>query len=281
MKVRLRIRQDREFRRVASIVKNLGLPTVCEDALCPNIMECWASGTATFMILGDICTRGCRFCYVMKGRPSPPDPEEPWRVAEAVKELGLDYVTITSVDRDDLPDGGASHFAKTIKAVRSVNPTVKIEVLIPDFQGDIKALETVLDSGPDVLAHNVETVERLTPLVRDRRASYRQSLKILEYSKERGFITKSSLLLGFGETWDEIIKTVEDLAAIDLDILVFSQYMRPSRKHIPVHKYYSLDEFKELEREAYRIGIKAVVSHPLARTSYKAKETYLKLKREL
>ncbi len=227
------------------------------------------------MVLGDICTRGCRFCYVLKGRPSPPDPMEPYRIAEAVKRLGLDYVTITSVDRDDLPDGGARHIAETIKAIKSVDRDIKVEALIPDFQGDINLLKIVLDAGPDVLAHNVETVERLTPIVRDRRAGYRQSLKILEVAKEYGFISKSSILLGFGESYEEVIDTIRDLASIDLDILVLSQYMRPSKKQLPVSKYYTIDEFKSLEREAYRLGIKSVVAHPLARTSYKAKEAYL------
>ncbi len=252
------------------------MATVCEEALCPNIGECWGSGTATFMVLGNICTRGCRFCYVLKGRPDPPDPEEPLRVALAVKEMGLDYVTITSVDRDDLPDGGASHIAETIRMVRRLNPGVKIEVLIPDFQGSRRDLYTVLEAGPDVLAHNIETVRRLTPLVRDRRAGYDQSLDILRWSKEEGFITKSSILLGFGEEWGEIVEAMEDLASIGLDILVLSQYMRPSRKQLPVEKYYTLEEFKELEEIAYSLGIKAVVAHPMARTSYKAKEAYRK-----
>jgi len=275
-KVRLKLRFNKKFYTVYKIVSELDIPTVCEDALCPNITECWGSGTATFMIMGHICTRGCRFCYVLKGKPNPLDPDEPYKVAYAVKKLGLDYVTITSVDRDDLPDGGASHFAETIKAIKSLNPDVKVEVLIPDFQGDVNSLNKVLEAVPDVLAHNVETVERLTPIVRDRRASYSQSLKVLSYAKNRGFITKSSILLGFGESFEEIMDTIKDLVSIKLDILVLSQYMRPSSKHLPVLKYYSIEEFKTLEKEAYKLGIKSVVSHPLARTSYKAKEAYLK-----
>ena len=264
--------------KVSDVVSSLRLATVCEDALCPNIMECWNSGTATFMVLGDVCTRGCRFCYVLKGVPDPPDPEEPYRVAHAVKELDLDYVTITSVDRDDLPDGGASHIAETIKAVKKVNPGVLIEVLIPDFKGDLDALKIVLDAKPDVLAHNIETIERLTPIVRDRRAGYWQSIKILRVAKEYGFITKSSILLGFGETIDEVEKTIRDLVDINLDILVFSQYLRPSKRQLPVKKYYSIEEFRHLERLAYKLGIKSVVAHPLARTSYKAKEAYNNVK---
>lgn len=244
-------------------------------------MECWNSGTATFMVLGDICTRGCRFCYVLKGKPEPPDPDEPYRVAYAVKELGLDYVTITSVDRDDLPDGGASHIAETIKAVKKLNPGVLVEVLIPDFQGDPEALKLVLDAKPDVLAHNIETVERLTPLVRDRRAGYWQSIKILKAAKEEGFITKSSILLGFGETMEDVEKAIRDLVDIDLDILVLSQYLRPSKKQLPVKKYYTLEEFKHLEELAYKLGVKSVVAHPLARTSYKAKQAYYKISKTL
>ncbi len=237
-------------------------------------MECWNSGTATFMVLGDVCTRGCRFCYVLKGVPEPPDPDEPYRVAYAVRDLGLDYVTITSVDRDDLPDGGASHIAETIKAVKKINPGVLVEVLIPDFQGDINALKIVLNAKPDVLAHNIETVERLTPIVRDRRAGYWQSIKILRVAKEYGFITKSSILLGFGETLEEVEKTIRDLVDIELDILVFSQYLRPSKKQLPVKKYYTLEEFTRLKELASKLGIKSVVAHPLARTSYKAKQAF-------
>jgi len=280
-KVRLRSWVGSGFIKTADIALESRVATVCEEALCPNIGECWGSGTATFMVLGSICTRGCRFCYVSKGRPPPPDPLEPIRVAEAVKEMGLDYVTITSVDRDDLPDGGASHIAKTIVEVKRLNPHVLVEVLIPDFQGDLDALETVLDAGPDVLAHNIETVERLTPLVRDRRAGYWQSISILEAAKRRGFVTKSSILLGFGESIEEVRKSIVDLANINLDILVFSQYLRPSEKQLPVKKYYAVEEFKYLERIAYELGIRSVVAHPLARTSYKAKEAYIRALRNM
>lgn len=276
-KVRLRIRLGPRHRAVAGLVKGLGIATVCEEALCPNIGDCWGSGTATFMIMGDICTRGCRFCYVKSGKPQPLDPGEPVKVALAVKKLHLDYVTITSVDRDDLEDGGASHFAETIKAVKRLNPGVVVEVLIPDFQGRLDLVARVVEAGPDVVAHNIETVERLTPKVRDRRAGYRQSLRVLEAVKEVDprVVTKSSILLGFGEEEWEVVEAMKDLRRTGVDILVLSQYLRPSSRHYPLVKMYRMEEFKRLEQIARQIGFKSVVAHPLARTSYKAKEAYM------
>lgn len=279
----IRVTINDEFLRISEVVKGLNLPTVCEEALCPNIMECWGRGTATFMIMGNICTRGCRFCYVIKGHPKPLDAEEPTKIALAVKKMGLDYVTITSVDRDDLPDGGAEHFAKTVSAIKEMNPEIIVEVLIPDFQGNYASIQKVVDSGIDVLAHNIETVKRLSPLVRDRRASYEQSLKVLKTAKEINpkLITKSSILLGFGEMQEEIIESMKDLRKAGVDILVLSQYMRPSTRQLPVVKYYSLDEFKELQEIGLKMGFSYVVAHPLARTSYKAKEAYFKVKENL
>lgn len=282
-KVRIRVSLNERYGVVAGLVSRLGIATVCEGALCPNIMECWGGGVATFMIMGDVCTRGCRFCYVRKGRPQPLDPMEPLKVAEAVRILGLDYVTITSVDRDDLPDGGARHFAETIRAVKMLNPGVKVEVLIPDFRGDETAIRAVVEAGPDVLAHNIETVRRLTPIVRDWRAGYDQSLKVLRVAKELNpnLVTKSSILLGLGETFEEVVEAMEDLRGAGVDILVLSQYLRPSPKQLPVAKTYSLEEFKVLEEIAYKIGFSYVVAHPLARTSYKAKEAYMEAVRRL
>ncbi|MEM1611540.1 MAG: lipoyl synthase [Sulfolobales archaeon] len=276
-KVRLRVSLNQRYLELSKLVSSLGIATVCEGALCPNIFECWGSGVATFMIMGDTCTRGCRFCYVKKGIPQPIDPLEPYKVAEAVKKLGLDYVTITSVDRDDLPDGGAEHFARTIRAVKDLNPGVRVEVLIPDFRGDLDALKRVVDAGPDVLAHNIETVRRLTPLVRDWRAGYDQSLRVLKQAKiySPRLITKSSILLGLGETREEVIEAMRDLREAGVDILVLSQYMRPSPKQLPVSKVYKIEEFRELEEIGYRMGFSYVVAHPLARTSYKAREAYL------
>ncbi len=281
--VRIRVSIGDRYRSVVSLVSRLGIATVCESALCPNIVECWNSGVATFMIMGDVCTRGCRFCYVVKGKPKPLDPLEPLRVAEAVRILGLDYVTITSVDRDDLPDGGASHFAETIRAIRRLNPSVKIEVLIPDFQGDVDAVREVVEAEPDVLAHNIETVRKLTPKVRDRRAGYDQSLKVLRVAKELNpsLVTKSSILLGLGETFDEVVEAMRDLRSAGVDILVLSQYLRPSPKQLPVARMYTLEEFKELEEVAYKLGFSYVVAHPLARTSYKAGEAYLEAVKRL
>ena len=280
-KIRIRVRLGDYYKTVSEVVRSLEIATVCEDALCPNIHDCWSSKTATFMILGDICTRGCRFCYVKKGSPLPPDPYEPYKVLEAVKRLGLDYVTITSVDRDDLSDGGASQYVKTIRLLKSYDPSIKVEVLIPDFMGREDLLKMIVDASPDVIAHNIETVRRLTPLVRDRRAGYEQSLKVLETVKRfnNNIITKSSILIGFGEEFDEIIEAMKDLRRVGVDILVISQYMRPSSQQIPVVKYYSIEEFKALERIGYELGFSYVISHPLARTSYKAKEAYEAVRR--
>jgi lipoic acid synthetase len=280
-KIRIRVRLGDYYKTVSEVVRSLEIATVCEDALCPNIHDCWSSKTATFMILGDICTRGCRFCYVKKGSPLPPDPYEPYKILEAVKRLGLDYVTITSVDRDDLSDGGASQYVKTIRLLKSYDPSIKVEVLIPDFMGREDLLKMIVDASPDVIAHNIETVRRLTPLVRDRRAGYEQSLKVLETVKRfnNNIITKSSILIGFGEEFDEIIEAMKDLRRVGVDILVISQYMRPSSQQIPVVKYYSIEEFKALERIGYELGFSYVISHPLARTSYKAKEAYEAVRR--
>ena len=282
-KVKVRVSVGERYRLVSSLVSSLGIATVCEGALCPNILECWNGGVATFMIMGDVCTRGCRFCYVKKGRPQPLDPMEPVKVAEAVRALGLDYVTITSVDRDDLPDGGASHYAETIRAVKRLNPGVKVEVLIPDFRGDVEAIRVVVEAGPDVLAHNIETVRRLTPMVRDWRAGYDQSLMVLRVAKELNprLITKSSILLGLGETLDEVVEAMRDLRSVGVDILVLSQYLRPSPRQLPVAKMYSLEEFRELEKIAYSLGFSYVVAHPLARTSYRAREAYIEAMRRL
>ncbi|MEO0295457.1 MAG: lipoyl synthase, partial [candidate division WOR-3 bacterium] len=215
--IKIKLSFNDNYAEVKKTLKIKKLHTVCEEALCPNINECWGEKTATIMIMGDICTRGCRFCNVKTGNPGGYlDPDEPRRVAEAIKEWNLKYVVITSVDRDDLPDGGALHFAKTIREIKKINPQIFIEPLIPDFQGSIDSLKTVLDSEPDVLSHNVETVERLTPVVRDRRASYKISLKVLENSKKLKphIYTKSSIMLGLGETEEEVIKTLKDLREV-------------------------------------------------------------------
>lgn len=277
-KAKVRVRPSLLHRVVAETLESRGLRTVCEEALCPNIGECWGSGTATFMLMGEVCTRGCRFCYVRKGKAAPLDPSEPLRVAAAARRMGLRYVTLTSVTRDDLPDGGASHFASTIRALKTLIPGVVVEALVPDFRGSREAVAAVVESGVDVFAHNIETVRRLTPAVRDPRASYDQSLEVLRAAKELrpGLLTKSSIILGFGEAVDEVLEAMRDLREAGVDILVISQYMRPSRRQMPVAKHYTLSEFRALEKEAYNLGFAAVVAHPLARTSYRAFEAYLK-----
>jgi len=280
MKATVNIRITDKFKRVSSIVISKKISTVCEEALCPNIVYCWGEeGTATFMIMGNICTRGCRFCYVIKGKPLPLDPDEPKRIAYAVREMGLDYVVITSVDRDDLEDGGAEHFARVIREVKRINPNVVIEALVPDFNGNEESIRKVVEAGIDVFAHNIETVRRLTPLVRDRRASYDQSLKVLKIANVK--LKKSSILLGFGETKEEIIETMKDLREAGVNILVLSQYMRPSIKQLEVKKYYTVQEFEELKRYAKeKLGFKAVVASPLARTSFMARSAYLEAMRD-
>ncbi len=272
----VRVRLSREFLEVVNIVTRTGVATVCEESLCPNIVECWSKKSATFMVLGNICTRNCRFCAVKKGIPKPPNPKEPELVARAVKDLGLKYVAITSVSRDDLADGGASHIANVIASIKEYNPDTIVEVLIPDFRGDERAIEKVVNAGPDVISHNIEVVRRLTPLIRDRRASYEQSLKVLDIVKRLNprIVTKSSLILGLGETLQEVIEAMKDLRAVNCDILVLSQYYRPTPKQVPVSKVVPMGEFKLLENIAYKLGFKAVVAHPLARTTYRALWAY-------
>ncbi len=260
-----------ELHTLKRILRRARLNTVCEESRCPNISECFGKGTATFMILGTRCTRRCAFCNVEKGKPLPPDPNEPYRLLETVKLLNLRYVVITSVTRDDLPDYGSSHFAKCIRVLKENIKDIKVEVLIPDFRGDRKALETVLKEEPFVLNHNVETVPRLYPSVRIG-ANYERSLKVLKLAKEilPAVITKSAIILGFGERKEEVIKVMEDLRRVDCDILTIGQYYQPSLKHHPVVKYYSEEEFKEFEEIAYSMGFKFVASGPNVRSSYKA-----------
>lgn len=258
---------------VSGTVRNQALHTVCREARCPNASECWSSGTAAFIIMGDICTRGCAYCAVTKGRPSPLDAEEPEHLAQAVAELGLKYAVITSVDRDDLPDGGAAHFAAVIKAVKKAVPAVKVEVLIPDFQGNMHDLDTVLEAGPDVLNHNIETVSRLYGRLRPR-GSYGRCLDILRHAKEvmpAGTFTKSGLMVGLGESCREILQVMDDLRAAGTDIMTIGQYLRPSFKQVPVLRYRTPQEFAFYRSEGLSRGFKFVESAPLARSSYHAK----------
>ncbi len=249
------------------------LHTVCEEAFCPNIGECWGRGTATFLLLGDICTRSCGFCKIKTGKPNPVDWEEPVRVAETVEMMGLRHAVLTSVNRDDLPDGGATIFAMTIREIRKRLPHCTVEVLIPDFQGDRDALQIVMDARPEILNHNVETVPRLYRRVRPQ-AKYERSLQVIKWAKEMvpHVYTKSGIMVGLGERWDEILQVMDDLRAVDCDILTIGQYLQPSRYHLPIERYYTPEEFARLKEEGLARGFKWVESGPLVRSSYHADE---------
>jgi lipoyl synthase len=262
------------YLRLRGLMRELNLHTVCEEARCPNIGECWNHGTATFMILGERCTRACAYCAVSHGRPDPVDVGEPERVARAIRTLGLDYVVVTSVDRDDLPDGGASAFATTIRKTREHWPTCRIEVLIPDFQGSRAALETVLDAAPDVLNHNTETVPRLYRMARSG-GRYSRTLELLAHSRRYApaIPTKTGLMVGLGESRDEVLATLHDLRAVGCEILTMGQYLQPTVAHAPVARFYHPDEFLELKTVALRLGFVRVESGPLVRSSYHAHET--------
>ncbi len=269
--MRAEVRIGDGYLRLKRTMRELGLVTVCEEAGCPNIFECWADGTATFMINGERCTRACGFCLVDTRRPGPLDPDEPARVAEAVHRMGLQYAVVTAVARDDLPDGGASAFAATIDAIRARTPQVAIEVLIPDCKGDAGALATIFDARPDVLNHNLETVARLQRAVRPS-AEYARSLAVLAAAKRAGLTTKSGLVLGFGETFDEVVAALADLAGVGTDIVTLGQYLRPSSYHLPVARWWEPDEFAELARIGERMGIAHVEAGPLTRSSYHARQ---------
>ena len=251
------------------------LHTVCEEARCPNIGECWERQTATFMILGDTCTRACTYCAVNTGTPSGLDLEEPIRLARTVVNLSLKYVVITSVNRDDLPDGGAFVFAQCIKQIRKNLPSCKIEVLTPDFEGNLDSLQVVMDAGPDTFNHNIETVRRVFPRVRAK-GDFDLSLKILSQAREfnRTAVTKSGMMVGLGETMDEIVQTMEDLRKVDCELLTIGQYLRPSQKHAPISKWYTPKEFEELRKQGENLGFKNVASGPLVRSSYHAEEQH-------
>jgi lipoic acid synthetase len=262
------------YLRLKGLMRELNLHTVCEEAQCPNIGECWNHGTATFMILGDVCTRACSYCAVSHGRPGAVDAAEPARVAEAIRTLDLDYVVITSVDRDDLPDGGASIFADTIRATRARLPECRIEVLIPDFQGNEAALHAVLDAGPDVLNHNTETVPRLYRMARSG-GRYARTLELLDRSRRHapGIPTKSGVMVGLGEQREELLATFADLRSVGCGILTIGQYLRPSAAHAPMVRYYHPDEFADLKTAALAMGFVHVEAGPLVRSSYHAHET--------
>ena len=275
---------SQNYQKLRTTVRELGLATVCEEARCPNIGECWGGGedqtaTATIMIMGDTCTRGCRFCSIKTSRAPPPlDPEEPTKVATAIAKWGLDYVVLTSVDRDDLEDQGSNHFRQVVQQLKQKKPELLVEALTPDFQGQATLIEAVATSGLDVFAHNMETVERLSSRVRDRRANYRQSLDVLSFVKtlNTGCLTKTSLMLGLGETDEDVHQTLSDLRSVDVDVVTFGQYLQPTKRHLPVQEYVTPDKFEEWQTHAEGMGFTYVASGPLVRSSYKAGELFLK-----
>jgi lipoyl synthase len=269
--LKIKVPLGTKYVEVKNILKSQGLNTVCEDARCPNMADCWNRGTATFMILGEICTRSCGFCNVKTGRPLILDTEEPRRVAEAVQSMKLSYAVITSVNRDELQDGGSKIFAATIRAIRDLVPDCKVEVLIPDFMGRTEAIYNLIDARPDILNHNVETVPRLYRKVRPQ-AKYPRSLDLLSLCKEQGLPTKTGMMLGLGETGDEIRQVLEDLRSIDVDIVTLGQYLQPSKTHLPVDRYVHPDEFAAWKNIGLELGFKHIESGPLVRSSYHAEE---------
>ena len=270
--LKMRVRHSPKYESVKDIVKQHRLATVCEEAKCPNISECWSAGTATIMLMGDVCTRACRFCSVNTGNPKGwLDHEEPENTAKAVELMGLSYVVLTSVNRDDLPDGGAGHYAQTVREVKRLNPNTGVEALTPDFLGLESAIDTLLESGLDVFAQNVETVRRLTHPVRDPRAGYRQTLDVLEYAaRNSDVITKTSLMLGLGETDDELLKCMDDLRKASVDVLTLGQYLQPTKNHLPVERFVTPDEFERYRVWGLEKGFKEVVSGVFVRSSYRA-----------
>ncbi len=275
--LKVRAPWGQEYTRLKGLMREQGLHTVCEEALCPNIGECWGAGTATIMILGDVCTRACRFCAVTTGNPGGVvDELEPWRVSEAIRTMNLNYIVVTSVDRDDLPDGGAGIFAETVRQIKTKSPRTIVEVLVPDFRGDVEQVRTLVDSRPAVIAQNIETVRRLTYEVRDKRAGYEQTLGVLSTVKQFDphMKTKSSIMLGLGETYDEVVETMRDLRAAGCDLLAIGQYLRPTNKkrHYPLMEYIHPEVFARLREEGIELGFLYVASGPLVRSSYKAWE---------
>jgi lipoic acid synthetase len=277
--IKVRPPTGERYLQLKEMMKDLKLATVCQEAQCPNMGECWSGGTATIMLMGEVCTRGCRFCNVKTGNPKGKlDLEEPQKVAYAVSQMTLDYIVLTSVDRDDLPDEGSGHFAETVALLKKLSPHLLVEVLTPDFKGNEEYIGKIIRSGPDVFAHNVETVERLTPRVRDPRAKYRQSLRVLQFAKEvnPSVVTKSSLMLGLGETDEEVRQTLRDLRAVDCDVVTFGQYLQPQKRHLPVEEFVTPEKFEQWQTESEAMGFLYVASGPLVRSSYRAGEFFMK-----
>jgi len=271
MKMSSRLNHDEHYKEVRRIVDENKLHTICSSGNCPNIGECWRAGTATFMILGNLCTRSCKFCGVPTGRPLPPDPEEPMRVAQSVKTMRLRHAVVTSVDRDDLPDRGASFWAETIRTIREVNPGVTMETLIPDFDGKDELIDLIIEAGPDVISHNLETVRRLTPAIRSK-AKYDTSLKVIRRVADSGITAKSGIMLGLGETPEEILETMDDLLAVGCQVMTIGQYLQPSRDFMEVKEWITPEVFADYEKAGLEKGFRHVESHPLVRSSYHAEK---------
>ncbi len=277
--IKIRPAAGERYLELKELLSSLKLATVCQEAQCPNIGECWSGGTATIMLMGEVCTRGCRFCNVKTGNPKGKlDLQEPEKVAYAVSQMKLDYVVLTSVDRDDLPDEGSGHFAETVFRLKNLSPDLIVEVLAPDFKGNLDYVAKIVDAKPDVFAHNVETVERLQKRVRDPRANYRQSLNVLEFAKKHApeRYTKTSIMLGLGETDEEVRTTLRDLRAIGCDVVTFGQYLQPQKRHLPVESFVTPEKFKEWQAEAEAMGFLYVASGPLVRSSYRAGEFFMR-----
>lgn len=274
LKLKSRLDQDETHQKVRRLVQDNNLNTICISGNCPNIGECWSAGTATFMILGDICTRSCKFCGVATGKPHPPDPDEPSRIAESIRKMAIKHAVITSVDRDDLPDRGAGFWAQTINAVRKVNPAVTMETLIPDFDGNEELIKLVIEAGPDVISHNLETVRRLTPSIRTK-ARYETSLSVIRQISDSGIVAKSGIMLGLGELPEEVLETMDDLLSSGCQVMTIGQYLQPSRKHLPVQEWVLPDQYQDYEAIGLNKGFRFVESHPLVRSSYHAEKHIL------
>ncbi|MGV8091671.1 MAG: lipoyl synthase [Mangrovibacterium sp.] len=269
--MKMELPKGESYSRVKNLVNQYGLHTICTSGNCPNIGECWNRGTATFMILGEICTRNCKFCGVKTGKPLPPDPEEPRRVAESIRIMNLKHAVITSVDRDDLPDLGASFWIETILTIKELNPEIRMEILIPDFQGRKEFIQMVANAKPDVISHNMETVKRLTPLIRSA-AKYHRSLEVISAISKTGLVAKSGIMLGLGETHDEVIQTMDDLLLAGCKVITIGQYLAPSRFHMPVKEYITPGQFEQYRTIGLEKGFSFVESSPLVRSSYRAEQ---------
>ncbi len=277
--LKVRAPSGENYTRIKGLLGDMKLATVCEEAKCPNMGECWGGGTATFMLMGEVCTRGCKFCNIKTGNPKGVlDPLEPEKVGYSIAQMDLEYVVITSVDRDDLPDQGSGHFARTIRTIKKLDPDLIVEVLTPDFRGQDDLIQNLVEAKPDVFAHNVETVERLQKKVRDPRAGYQQSMNVLALVKkiDPTRYTKTSLMLGLGETDEEILQTLKDLRAIDCDVVTFGQYLQPTQRHLNVEEFITPEKFQHWQKVAEEMGFLYVASGPLVRSSYRAGEFFMK-----